>query len=130
MHDLVCGSTFDREPPQWLLQVYDQVLSKMHSLWVHTRTSVQAPNLAHIYVTRINDRLPLIEEGLGIRDLHDLRIVVNGRDFGLFRDLMADFTRRVERARAGAPFFSTPQFAHHAKKIMRLHPRAPDPPDA
>jgi hypothetical protein len=117
LHDLICrpgeSSPFD----QWIRQLYEDFFSAMKALWFQTRISI-SPDFRQIYVNRIWDRIDLMERGFNAPSFKDLTIEVNGVKYGIFENLMANFTDRMNRANTSVHSSCTIHGDEHAKNIM------------
>lgn len=87
----------------------------MKKLWVNTKDSV-SPDLRHIYVDRIWDRIGKMEQRFGINGFSNIDIVVNDREYGNFGNLMDTFSDNIEKTELR--FACTIHGDEHAKNIM------------
>lgn len=118
LHDLACRPGKSLPFDQWLRQLYEDFFSAMKALWFQTRKTSTSPDLRQLYINRIWDRIPLMEEGFNVPSFKDLTIKVNDVEYGVFENLMADFAERVNHASESVHSSCTIHGDEHAKNIM------------
>jgi hypothetical protein len=111
IHEQVNNKAFDR----WVKRVYNNFLDRTKKLWEDTRVP-DPPDLREIYLNRIWKRETTLQDGLGIDDLSNVNLVVNGKDYGSYKELMSNLSERIDKIELSSS--CTTHSDEHANNIM------------